>query len=453
MGTIRFNLRTDKADRAGLCPVELIYQIAGQRKYYRTKFKIRPCNWDSDIQRAIYINRVKAKELNISPPLDFDLLPSLKDIEGLNRGLLAVKSEIENIEKRFELDSVQYSISMVVDKLKEIYTPLEVREQPSTIVFDYIDQYIRQSELVRAKGSLSVYKNLRTSLSEFQQDTRTKITFSEIDASFFRAFRNFLVKPRTRLVNGKSKEIRLNNTTVSKRLSALKTFLSYAKSEGIQVSDRYKEFKISKPKNEVIALTNDEFERLFHLDLFNSKKLDRVRDIFCFSCSTGLRYSDLMLLKWENLKGDEIKLKVKKTKTELTIPLNPFSSAILKKYRGKLTPLPRISNQKLNSYIHELGELAEINEPIEIVREYGNHREAITSPKHDLVSIHTGRKTFITLSLEKGMSAEEVMRISGHEDYASFKRYVQITEKRKKESMSKAWGKPVVIHQTNLKAI
>jgi len=54
--------------------------------------------------------------------------------------------------------------------------------------------------------------------------------------------------------------------------------------------------------------------------------------------------------------------------------------------------------------------------------------------------VHTGRKTFATLSLEKGMSAEEVMKIGGWKSYASFARYVNITEKRTKVVMSKAWG-------------
>jgi len=59
-----------------------------------------------------------------------------------------------------------------------------------------------------------------------------------------------------------------------------------------------------------------------------------------------------------------------------------------------------------------------------------------------LVSIQTGRKTFSTLSLEKGISAEEVMKITGHKNYASFKRYVKITEERSKKVMKQARGTP-----------
>ena len=93
---------------------------------------------------------------------------------------------------------------------------------------------------------------------------------------------------------------------------------------------------------------------------------------------------------------------------------------------------------------------AGINDPVEIVRFKGSERVPIIYPKHQLISMHTGRKTFVTLSLEKGMSAEEVMAITGHSDYKSFKRYVKITEARSKVVMAKAW---TMKERNNLKAV
>jgi integrase len=176
------------------------------------------------------------------------------------------------------------------------------------------------------------------------------------------------------------------------------------------------------------------------MDLSENKRLAQVRDVFCFACTTGLRYSDLNQLKREHIKNDEIKLTVKKTRDFLTIPLNSYSKSILSKYEAMLKPLPVISNQNMNYAIKDLCKLAGIDEQIEIVRFRGINREAITYPKYELIGVHTGRKTFCTLSLEKGMSAEEVMSTSGHSDYRSFKRYVKITEQRKKVVMVKAWG-------------
>jgi len=275
-------------------------------------------------------------------------------------------------------------------------------------------------------------------LQGYEQDTKRKVTFEKIDYSFFQSFQNYLLS-LTKTVDSKEMPL-LNNTTIAKQLSTIKTFLSYARKEGIKVSDKYRDFKIKKETLEVIALTNEEFECLYYLDLTSNKKLAHVRDIFCFACTTGLRYSDLAQLKREHIKQDEIKLTVKKTKEPLTIPLTPYSKSILAKYEEMCRPLPIISNQKLNDYVKELCQLAGISEPTEIVRFRGTKREAIIYPKYELIGVHTGRKTFATLSLEKGMSGEEVMTITGHKDYQSFKRYVKITEKRKKTVMLKAWG-------------
>lgn len=272
------------------------------------------------------------------------------------------------------------------------------------------------------------------------------VAFETINYQFFQSFQRFLLD-RSKLVNGVPVPS-FNNTTIAKQLSTLKTILNYARIHGIEIPDKYRQFKINRESLEVIVLTSQEFEKLYNYNLTN-KKLQQVRDIFCFSCGSGLRYSDLAQLKWEHIKDGEIKFTVKKTKESLTVPLNPYTSAILKRYEGQMRPLPMISNQKLNKYLKELCELAGIDEPIEIVRYRGIKREETIYPKYELIGVHTARKTFATLSLEKGMSAEEVMSITGHKNYQAFKRYVKITEQRKKVVMKKAW----VIPESKLRVI
>jgi len=436
MSTIRFELRSSKADKDGKAPVRLIYQIRGQRKYYNTGQKMLPESWDLKNQQAVYIDKRTAKQRH--PLINYELLLTDSEAKDINNDLNDLTKKITAIEKRFEMDKIVYSIENVIDKLKAEKSPTTKKETPTNILFDFIDKYINDHKATREAGSLTVYRTLKKHLEGYQQDTKRKVTFDKIDYSFFQSFQNYLLS-LTKKVDGKTLPL-LNNTTIAKQLSTIKTFLSYARKEGVNVSDRYKDFKIKKETLEVIALTNEEFESLYYFDLSNNKRLAQVRDIFCFACTTGLRYSDLAQLKREHIKQDEIKLTVKKTKEPLTIPLTPFSKAILEKYEALHRPLPVISNQKLNDYVKELCHLAGITEPIEIVRFRGTKREAITYPKYELIGVHTGRKTFSTLSLEKGMSAEEVMTITGHRDYQSFKRYVKVTEQRKKIVMLKAWG-------------
>lgn len=447
MGTVRLILRTDKPSADGTNPIELIYQLNGKRKYFRTKERIRAGNWDGNDQRAIYLDKKEARRK--MPGVDYDLLPSSKEAEELNNRLTSLRNEISGIEKAYEINGVAYSVDMVVDKIRDRKKPTTKKDAPTNQVFDFIDQYIAANAATIEPGSLSVYKSLKNHLSNYQAEQKKSrkdqtgpeaikyipVTFETIDYAFFKSFQNYLLGLRTKILpNG------MSNITVAKQLSTLKTFLNYARRHGINVSDKYKDFEIRKEKLEVIALTNEEFETLFNLDLSNNKSLAQVRDVFCFSCATGFRYSDLAQLKREHIKSDAIRLTVKKTKQLLCVPLNSYSQTILNRYSEKLRPLPIISNQKMNDYLKALCKLAEINEPVQIVRFRGNKKEETTYLKHQLISCHTGRKTFCTLSLEKGMSAEEVMQISGHSDYQSFRRYVHVTEKRTKFVMSKAWG-------------
>jgi integrase len=316
-----------------------------------------------------------------------------------------------------------------LQKLKEEKRGTVKVESASNIVFEFMQRYIDDNKTSRQPGSLSVYKSVKNHLQNYCKTSGVRVSFDSIDSNFFKSFQKYL-----------SDVVGLNNTTIAKQLSTIKTFLGYAKIQGIVVSDRYKDFKIKRPKLGVIALTNEEFETLYNIDLSHNKRLAETRDVFCFACTTGLRYSDLFQLKREHIKKDEIKLTVKKTGEPLTIPLTSYSKAILAKYEGMHKPLPVISNQNLNYSIKELCKYAEINEPIEVVQKRGIKREENIKPKYELITVHVARKTFCTLSLEKGMSAEQVMKVSGHLDYRSFSRYVNVTEQLKKVVMLKAWS-------------
>ncbi len=440
-GTARFNLRLDKLLKDGKAPIELIYSVAGQRKYYNTGEKILPLYWDSSQQRCRYVPIREAKK-QIANIL-FHSFPLESEIADANDNLEELLKTLENHERDLIRQKVPFSSEMIIDLLKIDKGVLVKQEEPKSFVYDYIQHYIDVNSSVRAKGSLSVYKALSVHLQDFETKTKTKVRFDKIDYNFFQAFQNFLISKTSFQKDGSVQH--LQNTTIAKQLSTLKTFLGYASLQGIPI-DRslYDQFKIKRDPLEVIALTQDEFELLYSHDLKDNKRLDQVRDVFCFACVTGLRYSDLKQLRRNHITNETLTITVTKTKERLQIPLSHYSQEILNKYAEHALPIPVISSQNLNLYIKELCKLVGITQPIEIVRYRGAKREAIVYPKHDLIHIHTGRKTFVTLSLERGMSAEEVMAITGHTDYKSFARYVKITEKRKNVVMIKAWGAPAV---------
>jgi integrase len=435
VGTINFVLRSQKTLKSGLVPVYLTYSIHRARIFYSVDAAVYPGNWDEGKRRACYLTNAEAKERGITK----DQLLMKSEVDAINDTIQQVIMKIDAIEKKFGANDIAFSSEMVINELKGKQSAVTKKEERKGLVFDWMDKYITEHETIREKGSLSVYNSVKNHLKAYQDETSHKVTFESIDNKFFQSFQRFLVK-RTKKDKAGNVSPMLNNTTIAKALSTLKTFLGYAKDSGIEISDSYRDFTIKKEKLEVIALTQEEFDSLLKMDLSKNERLDKVRDLFVFSCSTGFRHSDVAQLKREHINEDEIKLTVKKTKTSLMVPLNVISAGILDKYKNQHKPLPVASNQFLNRELKSLCKSAGIDQPIEIVRFHGAKRVAVTYPKYELIHFHTGRKTFCTLSLEKGMAAQDVMAISGHTDYKSFARYVNVTEKRKKVVMLKAWG-------------
>lgn len=169
--------------------------------------------------------------------------------------------------------------------------------------------------------------------------------------------------------------------------------------------------------------------------------MERVRDVFLFCCFTSLRYSDAYNLRRSDVKSDHIEITTVKTADSLTIELNDHSRAILEKYkdvhfRGDKA-LPVISNQKMNDYLKELGELAGIDELIRETYYKGNERIDEVTPKYALLGTHAGRRTFICNALSMGIPAHVVMKWTGHSDYKAMKPYIDIADDIKANAMSK----------------
>tara|TARA_R110000850_G_scaffold273172_1_gene409198 strand:+ start:602 stop:1915 length:1314 start_codon:yes stop_codon:yes gene_type:complete len=433
--SVRFILRHDLENKKGEQPLMIVVHLGGKRKLMSSGIKLLPDLWSADKQEIVDMTAKQKTQLekkfgSAVPPKSY--LLQYQD------ELLQIRNKIRQIEESFRANQVPYDLDMLMTRIKESKKTVIKKSEPSYSVYDFIDLYIKENELTRVKGSMIVYKSLKRHLKNYQDEIRENVKFENMDYAFMQGFQNFLINHK--IVHRTTGTVStLNNITIAKQLSTLKTFLGYARRKGFKIADGYKDFTIKKEKLEVIALNKSEFDSLYDLDLSSSSRLQQVRDVFLFSCVTGYRFSDLCQLKREHIKEDEIRMTITKTKEPSVVPLTRISREILKKYEERVSPLPMISNQKFNEYIKELCELAQINDPVEIIRYRGAVREAIIYPKHELISAHTGRKTFVTLSLSKGIPAEVVMKITGHSDYKSFKRYVDVDEDRKRSAMSLAW--------------
>lgn len=430
--TIRFEIRQDKLNQEGKTPISCIISVSQKRARIAIDESIYPVNWDKSSQRAIYLNRKDfLKVSGTDNPTGFLMQDDIERINGLLENL---KSKINLIGTGQRLANKEVDPAIIAKELKNSITSSEKQPEQKPVktatVTEFINTYIERNKASRAKRSLEVYSQLQKHLEAFEEWSRSKVTFARISLSFFEELQNYLIEERPSL----------NNITIAKQLSTLKTLLGYARRHGIEMNQSFRDFTIKRQKLEVITLSEGEYRMLKEADLKGVSRHEKARDIFIFLCATSMRFSDYDQFKREHIKGTTIQMTMKKGSKPWEIPLNPDSLSILEKYRDLAEPLPKISNPKLSKYIKEVCEVAKINEQVEIVRYKGAEPIKEIFPKHKLVSAHTGRKTFCTLSLERGASVETVMKWSGHESYASFKRYVNLSRTHSISEMERVWG-------------
>ncbi|ALI99159.1 site-specific integrase [Rufibacter tibetensis] len=308
-------------------------------------------------------------------------------------------------------------------------------------ILDFKERYadfFEEKSLEVKELTLKKYKTFIFLIKEFEAKHNTIVRFDTIDTLFEKHFKNYLTGTRKQ-----------KNDTVSKYMECLKVYLEWALQKGHHGVTTFKSFKTPKTKPQVIYLTYNEFGKLLDLDLTGNDRLSKVRDMFCFQCLTAQRFSDVANLKWgELVKNDNNELewhlfqqKGNKQK-KLEILLTPDALAILD-IRSTSNKndfvFERITNQKINVYLKELGKLAEINGHIVDRRYSGKKAVERSGPKYNFITTHTARRTYVTVSSQRGMNDKSIMDNTGHEDARTLHRYLGSDKIIRNKQMKSAW--------------
>ncbi|SIT98338.1 Site-specific recombinase XerD [Epilithonimonas bovis DSM 19482] len=349
----------------------------------------------------------------------------------INRKIQLFESACEKTFQKYEIDDLIPN----QDQFREWFnveigrTPKEELKSEKNF-FEIYDMFVNE-ESINSQWNFRTLQKMKTQkkvLEEFDHD----ISFEKFNEQYLSNYQRYL--------EGKNHK----NSTISKELAALKWFLKWAMKKGYTKSGEFEKFKpkIKNVQKKIIFLNKSELKRFTEYEIPTDKSyLEKIRDVFLFQCFTGLRYSDVFNLKRSDVKDGYLEITTLKTADNLIIELNSYSRKLLNKYIDvefeHNKALPVISNQKMNDYLKELAELAEIDELVTQTYFKGNERIEEVLPKYSLMSTHAGRRTFVCNALSLGIPPQVVMKWTGHSDYKAMKPYIDIADEIKATAMEK----------------
>lgn len=350
----------------------------------------------------------------------------------INSDLDDIRATLQNIFRQYEREGEMPSANDIKEKFKVATGRVKEEERKPISLFDIYKEFIDTVGRQNAWTKTSHYKH--NSIMHLLEEFNPQIKFDDLSEDTLQDFVEFL-----REYKG------IRNTTLNKYLHFIRQFLLWADDKGYNTRKDYRRFSprlkgANFELKKVIYLTWEELMRIYNMYI-KEGTLSTVRDVFCFCCFTGLRYSDVYNLRKTDIINGKIDIVTQKDSDNIQIELNKYSKSILDKYEdielknGKA--LPVLSNQKYNMHLKDLGKMAELDSEITEVWYEGNKRIQQTFHKWERLTTHVARKTFVVNALMLGIPPQVIMRWTGHNDLKAMKPYTHIVDKLKEDEMSK----------------
>ncbi len=387
---IRFYLRTNHVNRDGTCAIMVRISVNGERTAFSTKLCADPDKWDADT------NHVEGKT---------------KADKELNRTLDDMKASIRN--HFYELE--RYEPTVTAEKVRNSFLGITARTESLLRLFDeYMEECRSLEGISKSQATVQKYDRCYRRVQEFLKAKYniSDIPLVEIGHKFITDLECYL-----RTVS------QCNENTTAKFLQTFKMIILRARNNGYIKGDPFGNYKIKIKRVDRGYLTEEEINAIIKKK-FATKRLEQVRDIFIFSCYTGLAYIDIKELKAEDIRtsfdGNQwIMTHRHKTQTPVNVPLLDLPAKLVAKYKGTTKDgrlLPVLSNQKMNSYLKEIATLCGIEKNI---------------------TFHLARHTFATtVTLSQGVSIESVSKMLGHTNIQTTQIYARITNQKISQDMA-----------------
>ena len=401
---ILFYLKKGRNRNEKSLPIYVRLTINGERAEWTCQRNCDPVKWNQHTGRAI---------------------GNKDETKILNQHLDAIQANIFQVQKEYTLRNEPVAAAQVRAKILH-----ETEEKKHSLIEVYQYHNDQFEKLVGSGFSYGTYKKFKSALKSLKNFLEWKfkkqnVYLTEVSHKFITDYEFYLKAVQ-----------KLQHNSAMVNVKKLKKIIRQCVANDWLDKDPFKSYKITTKETHRNFLMEDELETLIKKDI-SVPRLDQVRDLFLFSCYTGLSYTDVMVLTQNNISigiDGEQWLFTTRTKTDTTsrIPLLPVARNIIEKYSkqpdiinsGNL--LPKLTNQRLNSYLKELSDICEFNKTL---------------------TFHCARHTFATtVTLTNGVPIETVGKMLGHKSLRTTQIYAKILDTKVSSDMQ-------VLKQKLLKAI
>ena len=388
-----FYLRSNYVNKEGKTPVMLRIYLNNERlSIGSTGIAVQQSQWDREKER----------------------------LKGRTTEALSTNLELDNIQSGLQtiFKKVEMTDEVSLERIKSEY--LGKKEDVDTLMSlfnKHNSDVARQVGVSVEAATLQKYNVCKKHFSNFLRDKygRSDIRLSELGYIVIHDFDIYL-----RTVVGQ------NPNTATRMMKTFKTITILGRKLGVLHHDPFLNIRFHMEPVNRGFLTDEEILKIANKD-FGIGRLELVRDVFVFSCFTGLAYIDVYNLAPENivtLNGKQwIMTKRQKTSVETNVLLLDIPKSIIAKYSGKTYRdgklFPMLTNQKLNSYLKEIADICGIKKNL---------------------TFHLARHTFATMSLSKGVPMESVSKMLGHTNIKTTQIYARVTKSKIAKEMQPLMG-------------
>ncbi len=382
--SVIYFVKRTRSLRTGELPIYARITINGERAEFTTQSCVKEEQWDN-VRNRMRGTSKEAKDLNLH-------------LDGIKSKLIEIKMDMENHKE-----------DLTALALRDRFMGIETKNKTLLTIFqEHNDKCKGLINKDFAPGTVERYETCYRLLEFFIKDKYKKndVHLHEINPMFINNFEYYL----------KTKRNCCNNTTV-KYIKNFRKIIRIALANGWMKSDPFSNLKYHIDDVDMAYLTENELNIMIN-KRFTNERLAQVKDIYLFSCFTGLAFIDTKQLTYDEIENKDgslwIKKKRQKTKNWCNIPLLQPAIEIMNKYKNHPTcikngvVLPVLSNQKMNSYLKEIADMCGIEKKL---------------------STHTARHTFATtVTLANKVSMEVVSKMLGHSNMIMTKKYARVVD-------------------------